>query len=93
MNTFILRHTQLNIESKSDSYSTKRLWGLSTFWVFLNNLILFLVKPRSVYAKDVMDIAQFPVIKGVVLNEDDQDFFRKFSTGCVSISFQNEVSH
>ena len=44
------------------------------------------------YAKDVLDIEQFSTVKGVNLNEDDQEFYNKFSTGCVSISFQTEVN-
>ncbi len=58
----------------------------------LKNIIFKIFKPKSVYAKDVLDIKQFSTTKGVVLNEDDQVFYSKFNTGCVSISFQNEVS-
>jgi G protein-coupled receptor kinase len=39
----------------------------------------------------VLDIEQFSTVKGVNLTEEDQEFYSKFSTGCVSISFQNEV--
>ena len=51
----------------------------------------FLQKPKAVYAKDVLDIEQFSTVKGVTINEEDQEFYSKFNTGCVSISFQNEV--
>ena len=50
------------------------------------------IKPKAVYAKDVLDIEQFSTVKGVNLNEEDQEFYKKFSTGCVSIPFQNEVN-
>lgn len=53
----------------------------------------FLFKPKSVYAKDVLDIEQFSTVKGVSINEEDQTFYKKFNTGCVSISFQNEVNN
>ena len=43
------------------------------------------------YAKDVLDIEQFSTVKGVSINEDDEEFYSKFNTGCVSISFQNEL--
>ncbi len=48
-------------------------------------------KPKAVYAKDVLDIEQFSSVRGVSINEDDQTFYANFNTGCVSISFQNEV--
>lgn len=51
----------------------------------------FMPDPKAVYAKDVLDIEQFSTVKGVVLTQDDTVFYEKFSTGCVSISFQNEL--
>lgn len=51
----------------------------------------FTPDPKAVYAKDVLDIEQFSTVKGVSITEDDQDFYSKFNTGCVSISFQNEL--
>ena len=51
----------------------------------------FTPDPKAVYAKDVLDIEQFSTVKGVSLNEEDRIFYNKFNTGCVSISFQNEV--
>lgn len=51
----------------------------------------FTPDPKAVYAKDVLDIEQFSTVKGVTINEEDQLFYSKFNTGCVSISFQNEL--
>lgn len=39
----------------------------------------------------MLDIEQFSTVKGVSITDDDQDFYSKFNTGCVSISFQNEL--
>ena len=43
------------------------------------------------YAKDVLDIEQFSTVKGVNLDASDDTFYSKFSTGCVSIPWQNEM--
>ena len=51
----------------------------------------FTPDPKAVYAKDVLDIEQFSTVKGVVLTQEDNTFYEKFSTGCVSTSFQNEL--
>lgn len=50
-----------------------------------------LYQPRAVYCKDVLDIEQFSTVKGVNLDQTDNDFYFKFSTGCVSIPWQHEV--
>ena len=50
-----------------------------------------LSQPRAVYCKDVLDIEQFSTVKGVNLDQTDNDFYFKFSTGCVSIPWQHEV--
>ncbi|KFW84760.1 G protein-coupled receptor kinase 5, partial [Manacus vitellinus] len=47
--------------------------------------------PRAVYCKDVLDIEQFSTVKGVNLDQTDDDFYSKFSTGSVSIPWQNEM--
>lgn len=47
--------------------------------------------PHAVYAKDVLDIEQFSSVRGVTLDAADEDFYRKFATGSVSIPWQNEV--
>ncbi|VDN03448.1 unnamed protein product [Thelazia callipaeda] len=51
----------------------------------------FCPDPRAVYAKDVLDIEQFSTVKGVRLDATDSRFYGKFSTGCVSIPWQNEM--
>ncbi|XP_077897007.1 G protein-coupled receptor kinase 5 isoform X3 [Ictidomys tridecemlineatus] len=50
----------------------------------------FIPDPRAVYCKDVLDIEQFSTVKGVNLDHTDDDFYSKFSTGSVSIPWQNE---
>ncbi|XP_030573804.1 G protein-coupled receptor kinase 2 [Drosophila novamexicana] len=47
--------------------------------------------PHAVYAKDVLDIEQFSTVKGVNIDESDTNFYTKFNTGSVSISWQNEM--
>lgn len=51
----------------------------------------FIPDPNSVYAKDVLDIEQFSTVKGVKLDTKDQNFYRKFNSGSVSIPFQTEM--
>ena len=51
----------------------------------------FFLKPRAVYCKDVLDIEQFSTVKGVSLDDRDDNFYSKFSTGSVSIPWQTEV--
>ncbi|VBB32296.1 unnamed protein product, partial [Acanthocheilonema viteae] len=51
----------------------------------------FCPDPRAVYAKDVLDIEQFSTVKGVRLDATDNQFYGKFSTGSVSIPWQNEM--
>ena len=48
-------------------------------------------QPHAVYAKDVLDIEQFSTVKGVALDETDDSFYKKFNTGCISISWQTEM--
>lgn len=43
------------------------------------------------YAKDVLDIEQFSTVKGVNLDASDENFYSKFNTGSVSISWQTEM--
>lgn len=49
------------------------------------------MQPHAVYAKDVLDIEQFSTVKGVNLDASDENFYTKFNTGSVSISWQNEM--
>ncbi|XP_063166935.1 G protein-coupled receptor kinase 5-like [Candoia aspera] len=51
----------------------------------------FVPDPRAVYCKDVLDIEQFSTVKGVNLDQTDNDFYAKFATGCVPIPWQNEM--
>ncbi|XP_075468154.1 G protein-coupled receptor kinase 5 isoform X3 [Ascaphus truei] len=52
----------------------------------------FVPDPRAVYCKDVLDIEQFSTVKGVNLDQTDDDFYTKFTTGSVSIPWQNEMT-
>jgi len=47
--------------------------------------------PHAVYAKDVLDIEQFSTVKGISLDQGDENFYSKFSTGAVSIPWQEEI--
>ncbi|XP_051779183.1 G protein-coupled receptor kinase 5 isoform X1 [Erpetoichthys calabaricus] len=51
----------------------------------------FVPDPRAVYCKDVLDIEQFSTVKGVNLDQTDDDFYSKFATGSVPIPWQNEM--
>ncbi|XP_044293373.1 G protein-coupled receptor kinase 5-like isoform X3 [Varanus komodoensis] len=51
----------------------------------------FVPDPRAVYCKDVLDIEQFSTVKGVNLDQTDNDFYVKFATGSVPIPWQNEM--
>lgn len=51
----------------------------------------FIPDPQAIYCKDVLDIEQFSTVKGVEIEEKDEDFYSKVSTGCVSIPWQNEL--
>ncbi|XP_055063393.2 G protein-coupled receptor kinase 5 isoform X1 [Misgurnus anguillicaudatus] len=51
----------------------------------------FVPDPRAVYCADVLDIDQFSTVKGVILNETDNDFYTKFNTGSVAVPWQNEM--
>ena len=41
--------------------------------------------------QDVLDIEQFSTVKGVSLDQTDENFYSKFSTGAVSIPWQEEI--
>ncbi|XP_051540688.1 G protein-coupled receptor kinase 5-like isoform X2 [Myxocyprinus asiaticus] len=51
----------------------------------------FVPDPRAVYCADVLDIDQFSTVKGVILDETDDDFHDKFNTGSVAVPWQNEM--
>ncbi|KAA8579193.1 hypothetical protein FQN60_000015 [Etheostoma spectabile] len=45
---------------------------------------------KDVYCSDVQDIEEFSTVKGVILDKTDNDFYTKFNTGRVPITWQNE---
>ncbi|XP_053195519.1 G protein-coupled receptor kinase 5 [Scomber japonicus] len=47
--------------------------------------------PRLVYCSDVQDIEEFSIVKGVILDQRDDNFYSKFNTGSVPITWQNEI--
>lgn len=51
----------------------------------------FVPDQKAVYAKDVLDIEQFSTVKGITIEQRDEDFYKKFNTGPVSITWQNEI--
>ncbi|ELK32968.1 G protein-coupled receptor kinase 4 [Myotis davidii] len=51
----------------------------------------FCPDPRAVYCKDIMDIEQFSMVRGIYLDAADTAFYSQFVTGSVSIPWQNEV--
>ncbi|XP_062328828.1 rhodopsin kinase grk7-b [Osmerus eperlanus] len=48
-------------------------------------------KPNVVYAKDSTTIGDFSQVKGIEFEAKDEKFFREFSTGAVSIPWQQEM--
>ncbi|XP_028613859.1 G protein-coupled receptor kinase 4 isoform X3 [Grammomys surdaster] len=51
----------------------------------------FIPDPQAIYCKDILDIGQFSVVKGVSLDTSDETFYSQFATGCVTIPWQNEM--
>ncbi|GAB1289571.1 G protein-coupled receptor kinase 5 [Apodemus speciosus] len=51
----------------------------------------FIPDPQAIYCKDVLDIGQFSVVKGVNLDTNDETFYTEFATGSVTIPWQNEM--
>ncbi|XP_067897638.1 rhodopsin kinase grk7-a-like [Heterodontus francisci] len=51
----------------------------------------FVPDPCTVYCKDIGDIADFSEIKGVDITDQDKQFHKKFSTGAVTIPWQEEM--
>ena len=48
-------------------------------------------QPKAVYAKDVLDIEQFSTVKGITIENRDEEFYSRFDTGPVSHAWQKEV--
>ncbi|KAG8445510.1 hypothetical protein GDO86_010322 [Hymenochirus boettgeri] len=51
----------------------------------------FVPDPSVVYAKDISDIADFSEVKGIDFDEKDAKLFKRFATGAVPISWQQEI--
>lgn len=51
----------------------------------------FVPDPSVVYAKDIADIADFSEVKGIDFDEKDAKFFKRFATGAVPITWQQEI--
>ncbi|XP_077099858.1 G protein-coupled receptor kinase 5 [Siphateles boraxobius] len=51
----------------------------------------FVPDPRAVYCADILDIDQFSTVKGVILDQVDDNFYSKFNTGSVPVPWQNEM--
>ena len=51
----------------------------------------YVIDPRAIYAKDVMDIDQFSSVRGIHLDDNDQRFYEKFAIGAVPYAWQREV--
>uniref|UniRef100_H3D8Q2 G protein-coupled receptor kinase n=1 Tax=Tetraodon nigroviridis TaxID=99883 RepID=H3D8Q2_TETNG len=63
-------------------------------WRKLNAGILpppFVPDPRVVYAKSLDDVGAFSSVKGVNLEDADRSFFDEFSSGNISIPWQEEM--
>ena len=55
--------------------------------------LVFIFQPRAVYCRDVLDIEQFSTVKGVQIDDTDEEFYKKFATGSVAIPWQKEVDN
>lgn len=51
----------------------------------------FVPDPKMVYAKDIDDVGAFSTIKGVVLDNKDNEFYTDFASGKVPIPWQEEM--
>ncbi|KAJ3591637.1 hypothetical protein NHX12_006769 [Muraenolepis orangiensis] len=63
-------------------------------WRKLNEGLLsppFVPDPRVVYAKNLDDVGAFSSVKGVALGDTDKTFFEEFSSGNISIPWQEEM--
>ncbi|KAM6986240.1 rhodopsin kinase GRK1-like [Aplochiton taeniatus] len=63
-------------------------------WRKLNAGILpppFVPDSKVVYAKDLDDVGEFSTVKGVGLDDPDREFFDEFSSGNISIPWQEEM--
>uniref|UniRef100_A0A3B3ZFR6 G protein-coupled receptor kinase n=1 Tax=Periophthalmus magnuspinnatus TaxID=409849 RepID=A0A3B3ZFR6_9GOBI len=51
----------------------------------------FVPDPRMVYAKNIDDVGAFSSIKGIVMDNKDDDFFTEFASGNIPIPWQEEM--
>ncbi|KAJ0062105.1 hypothetical protein NL108_015681 [Boleophthalmus pectinirostris] len=51
----------------------------------------FVPDPRMVYAKNIDDVGAFSSIKGIVMDNKDNDFFTEFASGNIPIPWQEEM--
>ncbi|XP_022665244.1 G protein-coupled receptor kinase 5-like isoform X3 [Varroa destructor] len=89
-------NTRLGCRSANNGASEIRRHAFfkSVTWKRLQEGMLdppFVPDPHAVYAKDVLDIEQFSTVKGVNLDETDENFYGKFNSGSVSIPWQEEM--
>ena len=69
------------------------MYDLTLFYSNVYSLLFVSMgpQPRAVYAKDVLDIDAFSSIRGVEIEQNDEEFASKFSTGACSKPWQEEV--
>ncbi|CDS42043.1 G protein coupled receptor kinase 6 [Echinococcus multilocularis] len=85
---------RLGCDDRGASGVKAHLWFQGTNWKRLEAGLIeppFTPDPHAVYAKDVLDIEQFSTVKGVKLEAEDINFYRKFCSGAVSIPWQQEM--
>ena len=46
---------------------------------------------KTVYAKNIDDVGAFSTVKGVQLDDKDNEFFEEFASGNISIPWQEEM--
>ncbi|XP_041033374.1 rhodopsin kinase grk7-a-like [Carcharodon carcharias] len=51
----------------------------------------FVPEPSMVYCKDIGDIADFSEVKGVEITDQDKQYYKTFSTGAITIPWQEEM--
>lgn len=51
----------------------------------------FVPDPKMVYAKDIDDVGAFSTIKGLVLDNKDNEFYTDFASGKIPIPWQEEM--
>lgn len=69
------------------------MWCLIQICHFISGILPppFVPDPKVVYAKSLDDVGAFSSVKGVALEDPDKNFFDEFSTGNISIPWQEEM--